>query len=149
MQKSIQAGVCTSLPDWFQLYSKELNPCDPQTGLIPRRDNSVKSVHRITQTAAAESEARKARGGGGCSRVCAVEAGGDTPANWEARRQHGGHCSVVQYCDVMCTAVDRIVKYSTVQCKGAGVPCSAAWRVIERPPGKNFQLCSKSPGAVV
>ena len=58
-------------------------------------------------------------------------------------------CTAVQYCAVLCTAVDRIVKYSTVQCKGAGVRCSAAWRVIERPPGKNFQLCSRSPGPVV
>ena len=30
--KSLQVGVRTNLTDWFQLCSKELNPCDHQKG---------------------------------------------------------------------------------------------------------------------
>ena len=33
--KFFQFGISTNPPDWVQLYLKELNPCDPQKGLIP------------------------------------------------------------------------------------------------------------------
>ena len=34
--KSLQIGVRTNSSDWFQQCLKELNPCDPQKGLISK-----------------------------------------------------------------------------------------------------------------
>ena len=35
LTESFQVVVRTTLPDWYQLCLKELNPCDPKKGLIP------------------------------------------------------------------------------------------------------------------
>ena len=48
--KSLQVGVCTNLPDLFQLCSKELNPCDhPKGWSLPhgRRDKHTLTEFRI------------------------------------------------------------------------------------------------------
>ena len=43
--KSLQVGVLTNPPDWFQLKSKELNPCDPKKWWIPPQERREEHTH--------------------------------------------------------------------------------------------------------
>ena len=46
--KSLQVGVRTNLPDWFQLCSKELNPFDHQKGRSPLTGEKINThTHQL------------------------------------------------------------------------------------------------------